>query len=412
MARIDAVTGGIAPSPHANVGLNVVRAIASYAGRPVQILRDGHKTVGYALIDSRRYTIAPPGRLPLRPVRFSLVDVPDLQVLPELWPSLRSVWMGAGPVPEIWHRVLNVLAWAVRLKLLPSLSPLAPLMHGTMNRLSFGEHRGGMFVAVEGVAADGRRLERAWHLLAEGEDGPLIPSMAAEAIVRRCLMDKLPQPGGRAAATDLELADYEALFERRRISTGFWQGGAASDQVPLYRRMLGEAWGLLPPPLQVMHEVQGSLIADGRAVIERGAGLLARIVAGLMRFPIAGGDDPVTVTFRVEQERERWRRTFGASSSASTFESTQEQGKGRFDRLLCERFGPFNFGLALVVEDARLWLVVRRWSFAGLPLPAAWAPRGQAYESVEDGRFNFHVEIGHRLTGLIVRYRGWLVPRA
>ena len=52
-------------------------------------------------IDTRRYTIAPPGRLPLQPIRFSLVDVPDLQVLPELWPGLRSVWMGAGPVPEI-----------------------------------------------------------------------------------------------------------------------------------------------------------------------------------------------------------------------------------------------------------------------------------------------------------------------
>ena len=97
-------------------------------------VRDGRKADGYALIDSRRYTIAPPGRLPLDPIRFSLVDVPDLQVLPELWPGLRSVWMGAGPVPEILHRALNALAWLVRLKLLPSLSPFAPLMHRTMQR--------------------------------------------------------------------------------------------------------------------------------------------------------------------------------------------------------------------------------------------------------------------------------------
>jgi len=32
-------------------------------------------------------------------------------------------------------------------------------------------------------------------------------------------------------------------------------------------------------------------------------------------------------------------------------------------------------------------------------------------KSAEDGRFNFHVEIDHPLTGMIVRYRGWLVPR-
>jgi hypothetical protein len=413
MAHIDTVTGGIAPSPHAGVGRNVIRAIASYAGRPVKLVRDGRKTVGYALIETKRYTIAPPGHLPLHPVRFSLVDVPDLQVLPDLWPSLRSVWLGAGPVPEIWHRALNALAWAVRLRLLPSLLPLAGLMYGTMNRLSFGEHRGGMFVAVEGVGADGNRLDRSWHLLAEGEDGPLIPSMAAAAIIRRCLAEKIPQAGARAAATDLELADYEALFERRRISTGFRQSGPAPDRAPLYRRMLGEAWDLLPPPLRVMHEVSGGLIADGEAVVERGGGLLARLVARLMGFPPAGREVPVTVRFRVEQGREHWRRTFGSSSFSSvhSFSSVQEQGRGRFDRLLCERFGLFSFGLALVVEEARLRLVVRRWSFAGLPLPAAWAPRGEAYESAEGGRFHFYVEIRHPLTGLIVRYRGWLAPR-
>jgi hypothetical protein len=51
-------------------------------------------------------------------------------------------------------------------------------------------------------------------------------------------------------------------------------------------------------------------------------------------------------------------------------------------------------------------------SFLGLPMPAAWAPRGKAYEFVEHGRFNFDVEIAHSLLGLIVRYRGWLKPRA
>jgi hypothetical protein len=407
MARIDTVTGGISPSPYANVGLNVIRAIASYAGAPIKVVRDGRETVGYALIDTKRYTIAPPGRLPLRPVRFSLVDVPDLQVLPALWPSLRSVWLGAGPVPEIWHRALNGLAWAVRLKLLPSLLPLVRLIHATMNHLSFGEHRGGMFVAVEGVGADGGRLERSWHLVAEGDDGPLIPAMGAAAIIRRCLADTRPQPGARAAVADLELADYEALFERRRISTGRRQAGPAAEPAPLYRRMLGEAWERLPPPLRAMHEVSGVLIADGTAVVERGQGLLARLVARLMGLPPAGRDVPLTVTFRVEEGREHWHRTFGKRS----FASVQEPGRGRFERLVCERFGPICFGLALVVDDDRLRLVLRGWSFAGLPLPTVLAPRSTAYEFAENGRFHFHVEIDHPLMGLIVGYRGWLEPR-
>ena len=41
LERIDAITAGIAPSPYAGVGLNVIRAISSYAGRPVRLTREG-----------------------------------------------------------------------------------------------------------------------------------------------------------------------------------------------------------------------------------------------------------------------------------------------------------------------------------------------------------------------------------
>jgi hypothetical protein len=218
----------------------------------------------------------------------------------------------------------------------------------------------------------------------------------------------MPQPGARAAATDLELADYEALFERRRIRTGCRETGPASDRAPLYRRVLGEAWDRLPPPLQAMHDVQKVLIAEGTATVERGSGIMARLVGRMLGFPPAGRDIPVTVTFRADAEREIWQRTFGDNA----FASMQESGRGRFARLVCERFGPFCFGLALVLEDDRLRLLLRGWSVAGLPLPAAWAPRTQAFEFADNGRFHFHVEIDHPLMGLMVRYRGSLKPRA
>jgi len=408
MSRLDTVLGGIAPSPHANVGRNVIAAIAGYAGTPVKLRRDGRDAVGYALIESARYTIAPPGHIPLAPIRFSLVDVPDLQVLPQLWPSLKSVWLGAGPLPAIWHRALSAFALAVRWKLVPSLSPLAGAMHRAMNRLTFGEHRGGMFVAVTGAAPDGTRIARSWHMLAEGDDGPLIPSMAAEAIIRRCLAGLAPAPGARPAVTELDLADYEALFARARIATGCWQEAPAAPCLPLYRRMLGEAWDRLPLQIRIMHDVSCTLTAQGVASVERGEGRLAGLVARVMRFPPAGRDIPLTVTFQVRDGEEHWCRTFGSAA----FASVQAQGRGRYERLLCERFGPITIGMALVVEDDRLRLVVRRWSVLGLPLPRAFVPQGNVYESAEDGRFNFHVEICHPLLGLIVRYRGWLKPKA
>ncbi len=407
LVRLDSVAAGLAPSPYANVGLNVVRAIASYAGKPVPVLRQGTWTVGHAFTQTRRQTVCVPGRLPLGNVLFSLVDVPDLKILPTLWPDLRDVWVGAGPLPEPLHRAFILSAWLVRLGVLPTLAPLSRLMHSAHNRLAYGEHRGGMFVHIAGEAAECRPVQRAWHLTAEGDDGPLIPSMAAEAIVRRWLGGNGPSPGARPATLEVPLTDYEELFRRRSIHTGRWEVNAAASW-PLYRRLLGEAWHRLPPPLRAVHDLDAEMVAEGIATVERGRGFLANLVARLMGLPGSARETVVKVRFTPRDGREIWTRSFGEHR----FASVQAEGQGRFQRLLTERFGACVFGLALVIEDHRLRLLVRRWSVCGIPLPLAMAPVADACEFARDGRFHFAVEIAHRLTGRIVLYRGWLVPRS
>ncbi|WP_348536443.1 DUF4166 domain-containing protein [Labrys miyagiensis] len=135
-------------------------------------------------------------------------------------------------------------------------------------------------------------------------------------------------------------------------------------------------------------------------------GLLARLVARLVGFPPETDDIPVSVTFTPKGKGEFWQRDFGGRR----FSSLQVPGKGRSAGLVEERFGPFGFGLALVVEDEKLHLVVRNWNVLGLPLPRFLAPGGNSFESEEDGCFHFQVEIINPLLGLIVRYKGWLIP--
>lgn len=406
MVRVEAITGGIAPSPYAGIGRNVVAAIASYAGKPAALVRDGRPATGHALTETLRFTIAPPGCLPLGSRRFSLIDVPDLRLLPPLWPGLRSMWFGAGTVPGGLHRLLNAVAWAVRLRLLPSLSPFAGLIYRAMTLLRWGEHRGGMFVVVRGVGPVNETVERSWHLLAEGDDGPFIPSMAAAAIIRKCLDGHRPAAGARAATADLELEDYAPFFRSRDIRTGIRDDTPSDRSAPLYRRILADAWARLPEAIRTMHDLRSNRTAEGRATVERGAGLFARLIAPVIGFPAAGRDVPVRVEFERLGDTEVWRRTFAGRS----FVSRQYAGTGRADSMIVERFGIFAFALALVVDGSKLRLVPQGWNCLGIPLPRRLAPTGDTHEHAVDGRFNFHVEIGSPLTGLIVRYRGWLAP--
>ncbi|KGB55265.1 DUF4166 domain-containing protein [Sphingopyxis sp. SE2] len=399
---IRSVEGGIAPSPFAGIGLNVMRAVVGYAGAPVKLRRGGRDTHGIGLAESMRFTVAVPGRLPLRNIHFSLVDVPDLQLLPRAYPAMADIWMGAGPVPEILHRILNLLAKARRRLRLPSFQPFSRLFYAVLNRMRFGEHRGGMFVHARGIA-DGRAVERSWHLLAEGDDGPYIPSMAIEAIVRKWLAGNRPPAGARSSVDALTLADYDALFDGRSIHTGF---RSEEPDAPLYRRILGSAFDTLPPRLRELHGSKAARRWQGHAEVRRGTGLLARIAAATMRFPKAAERAPLSVAFDPETGGERWTRDF----AGKRFSSHQSRGTGRNEYLLVERFGVLSFAMALVVERDRLHLVPRRWSAFGLPMPRWLMPYGASFETETGDRFRFDVEIATPLTGLIVAYRGSLEP--
>ena len=402
MARVETVTGGIAPSPYAGVGRNVIRAIASYAGQPVT---GGPASGGavHGFTDSRAFVIAAPGRLPLGSRRFSPVDVPDLRALPQVWPELLQVWMGAAPVPASLHAVLRAFAWLVRWKLLPTLSPLAPLMHAVMNRVRWGDHRGGMFVEVQGRDAADSVVVRTWHLLAEGDDGPLIPCMAVEAIVRNALAGYMPRPGARAATGDVSLADYEALFARRTIYTGVRvQSPAAS----LYRHLLGSAWERLPLPLRQLHDTQAQRVWQGECAVERGRNPLALLVGASVGFPAAGSNQTITVTLSPRDGGEHWERCIGGRR----FSSRQRAGVGPSQWHVCEAFGPVAVDMALVLSDGELRYIVRRWRLFGVPMPSWLGPRATAVERSSGDRFCFDVSVAHPFTGLIVRYTGWLKP--
>lgn len=396
-SRVRTITAGVAPSPYVDLGRSVIAAIASYAGKPIALVRGGRRATGRALVEGRRVTVGAPGLLPLTSRRFALADVPDLQLAQAQWPELESVWTGVGTLPAATHRLLSVVSW-----LRFPLRPLAPVIHWVSRHLRWGEHRGGMFVAVTGDDERGQAVERSWHLVAQGDDGPFVPAMAAAAIIGKVLDGVPPLPGARAATNALALSDFVPFFARRAIRTGT----ATRLAGPLYVRFFNDTWEQLPELIRGMHDGPGS--ARGLAVVERGRNPLAWLAGAIVGFPKAGKDIPVDVHFSEKDGRETWRRRF----AGKPFQSLQFEGRGRSAGLISERFGAVTIGLAMVIDGGVLRLVVRRWSFLGIPMPAWLRPSGDNHERVEDGRFRFHVEIRLPFVGLVVRYRGWLVRDA
>ena len=171
----------------------------------------------------------------------------------------------------------------------------------------------------------------------------------------------------------------------------------------LYRRMLEKSWLDLPDSVRRMHGDTSTRKWRGRACVMRGTNPIAKLIGALFRFPRASTDVGVTVEFRRAHGRETWIRDF----DGRRFSSVQYQGCGGYDGLLCERFGPFTFGLGTVVDNGRLRLPMRRWSLLGMRLPLWLAPRGDTFEFDDDGTFRFHVDIGLPLIGLLVRYEGY-----
>ena len=115
------------------------------------------------------------------------------------------------------------------------------MFHAALSSLRWGAHRGGMLVEIEGADADGAPARRSWHMLAEGDDGPLIPAMAVAAIVRQANSPANVRRRPRERClNELELSDYTEMFQPYAIRCGV-RDEAALVGAPLYRRMLASA---------------------------------------------------------------------------------------------------------------------------------------------------------------------------
>lgn len=190
-SRVDEIEISIAPGHQTPRGHGTVAAVLSYCGKPFKTMREGEWRTVYGWQDLRIQ------KYPALGYRLSgACDVPDLSLLPEYIPGIKTVSFHAA-LEAPWEQLsLWLMAWMTRFRLVRDWSRFVPFFANLSERLvALGSVRGGMHVRVSGENKEGQPESYNWYLTAEENHGPEIPCTPAIVLLKKLLRNELSERG-------------------------------------------------------------------------------------------------------------------------------------------------------------------------------------------------------------------------
>ncbi|MBE1282603.1 MAG: DUF4166 domain-containing protein [Rhodobacteraceae bacterium] len=172
---------------------------------------------------------------------------------------------------------------------------------------------------------------------------------------------------------------------------------------PFLRALVSKAE--LPRAVTELHSHSGHYC--GLCEIERGRGPFVWMLLWLGRFQRAGEDVPVSLDVRHDGQVWTWHRNFGGHVTASILSHDPQHN------CVVERMGALKMCLKPVFQGGQIHVSLTRLTVFGLRCPRGFLPVSETTES-EDAQKRYHFDVAARLPvlGLLIRYRGWLRPRA
>jgi hypothetical protein len=204
----------ITPAGKSEVGPAVIAAVLSYAGKPVPVWANG--ALGHVSGWRNATMIAMPG---LGTRRVAPVETADAELFGPAFAVTGRLNFYAGLESPVEQLGMETLAFLRAHSGPRSLSGLVPLLRSgrRVTRLLASE-RGGMVVSVSGTNARGEWANARWSLVADRNQGPFVPVLAAAAALRKLIAGGIA-PGAHIASDVLTLAEIEAEAAPYAITT-------------------------------------------------------------------------------------------------------------------------------------------------------------------------------------------------
>jgi hypothetical protein len=212
---LESIESAIAPGNRSEPGLATTRAILGYVGRPHPLLQDGRWIHAHGWQSLRRLRV--PG---LRTRWLARCDVPDLALLPQRYPDIKSCDFRAGLELKRMHLGLWLASWAVRAGVVRHLPRHAErLLAASARWRDRGGDTGLMRIDLRGRDRADRALHLRWTLRADNGDGPQVPATAAIVLARKLASGALPGAGARACLDFFSLDEFTRALEGYAVTT-------------------------------------------------------------------------------------------------------------------------------------------------------------------------------------------------
>ena len=203
---LDSIDFAIAPGNQAERGKATVRGILSYTGHPFLVYRDNRWVNQYGWMSPRKlYFDSTIGWRCL-----ANVDIPDLELFPQRYPSVNTVNFQAGLEIPLLHYSMVFMALITKIGFVKDWSLFTKLIF-KMSEIfkGMGTDIGGMQINLKGRDINHQTKHIKWILCAKEGVGPYIPTLSAIILAKKLISGSLQSTGAKPCLGMYTLEDFD-----------------------------------------------------------------------------------------------------------------------------------------------------------------------------------------------------------